>query len=63
VPIIRASHAPYALRAGNPSGEKGVKQDACLSIEDASSARLAFEPATGRTVKRAHKAFLVPFAA
>ncbi|MDR1092011.1 MAG: hypothetical protein LBL79_13125, partial [Prevotella sp.] len=27
------------------------------------SARLAFEPATGSTVKRALKAFLVPFAA
>jgi hypothetical protein len=26
--------APYALRAGNPSGEKGVKRDVCLSIAD-----------------------------
>ncbi|MDR1089732.1 MAG: hypothetical protein LBL79_01540 [Prevotella sp.] len=29
----RVSLAPYALRAGNPSGEKGVKRDACLSLK------------------------------
>jgi hypothetical protein len=45
-----------------PSGEKGVKRGACLSIADAGSSRLAFKPATGRTVKRAFEAFLVPFA-
>jgi hypothetical protein len=46
-----------------PSGEKGVKRGACLNIADASSSRLAFKPATGRTVKRAFEALLVPFAA
>ncbi|MDR1089891.1 MAG: hypothetical protein LBL79_02350, partial [Prevotella sp.] len=31
--ITRVSLAPYALRAGYPSGEKGVKRGACLSLK------------------------------
>ncbi|MDR1090182.1 MAG: hypothetical protein LBL79_03825, partial [Prevotella sp.] len=34
--------APLALRAGYPSGEKGVKRDACLSLKG------EFSPFSGR---------------
>ncbi|MDR1090035.1 MAG: hypothetical protein LBL79_03085 [Prevotella sp.] len=37
----QALAAPCALRAGNPSGEKGVKWDACLSLKGEAIRKLA----------------------